>query len=398
MQSFPDNRAVSALFRVFGGAGARQVGEASRRAEAGALHRAEWFFLSAAVPLMILVAVGEGLVKGLGPLWGGLLTLPSAFLAWTLFPFVVGGASALWQWRRWLIVLTLWALWRRNAGGIVGSFAWGWLGVFTLNLLAILVLGWRATMLWGGRGGTAWRMSVAILLHGFALFIGLRSGWGWALLTGASLSSLWCWGVLRPSSQWFGPVRCRLDDDSLLITIDDGPDPRDTPAMLDLLDEHGVKAIFFVIGEKVRAHPELAREIVRRGHELGNHTLTHPQATFWCASPWRTRREIAGCNQAIEEVTGVKPKWFRAPVGHRNFFTHPITAELGLDIMAWTRRGYDAVSTDTPKILRQLLDGHQPGDIFLIHEGTPVALEVLKGVLDGIKARAWNRKSADCGS
>ncbi|MEI7927550.1 MAG: polysaccharide deacetylase family protein, partial [Verrucomicrobiales bacterium] len=180
----------------------------------------------------------------------------------------------------------------------------------------------------------------------------------------------------------------------ILITIDDGPDPRDTPALLDLLDEYGVKAVFFVIGEKVRAYPELAREIVKRGHELGNHTLTHPQATFWCASPWRTRCEIVGCNQAIEEVTGVRPTWFRAPVGHRNFFTHPITAALGLEIMAWTRRGYDAVSTDTPKVLSQLLEGNRPGDIFLIHESTPIALEVLKGVLDGIKAQGWNKEPA----
>ena len=385
MQNFPDNRAVSALFRVFGGAGSRQVGEASRRAEAGALHRAEWFFLSAAVPLMILVAVGEGLVRALGPLWGGLFTLPAAFLSWTVFPFVVGGATAVWQWRRWLIVLTIWAVWRRDAGGIVGGFAWAWLGVFAVNVLAMLILAWRATMLWKGTVGIAWRMTIAIVLHGLALFIGLRYGWGWALLTGASLSSLWCWGVLCPTSQWLGPMRRRLDDNRVIVTIDDGPDPRDTPAMLDLLDERGVKAIFFVIGEKVRAYPELAREIVKRGHELGNHTLTHPQATFWCASPWRSRREIAGCNQAIEEVTGVKPKWFRAPVGHRNFFTHPITAELDMEIMAWTRRGYDAVSTDTSKILKQLLENNQPGDIFLIHEGTPIALEVLKGVLDGIE-------------
>lgn len=394
MQGFPDNRAVSALFRVFGGAGSRQLGEASRRAEAGALHRAEWLFFSTAVPLMILVAVGEGLVKGLGPIWGGLLTLPAAFVAWTIFPFVVGGATAVWQWRRWLIVLTVWAVWRRDAGGIIGAFAWGWLGVFAVNLIAMLVLAWRATMLWKGQAGIAWRMVIAIVLHGLALVIGLRFGWGWALLTGASLSSLWCWGVLSPTSQWFGPMRRRLDDDRVLITIDDGPDPRDTPAMLDLLDERGLKAIFFVIGEKVRAYPELAREIIKRGHELGNHTLTHPQATFWCASPWRTRREISGCNLAIEEITGVKPKWFRAPVGHRNFFTHPITAGLGLEIMAWTRRGYDAVSTDTPKILQQLLEGNQPGDIFLIHEGTPIALDVLKGVLDGIKAQGWDKEPA----
>jgi peptidoglycan/xylan/chitin deacetylase (PgdA/CDA1 family) len=128
----------------------------------------------------------------------------------------------------------------------------------------------------------------------------------------------------------------------------------------------------------------LAREIVRRGHELGNHTLTHPQATFWCAGPGRTRREIEGGSRAIEEATGVKPRWFRAPVGHRNLFTHPIADELGLEVVAWRRRGFDAVETDVAKIVGRILKDVRPGDIVLVHESTPVAAEVLHRVLEEV--------------
>lgn len=387
MDPTTDNRAVSALFRVFGGQGKPVVAEGSRRAEAGALHRAEWIFFAVLVPLTVLVAVAEGLVRACGPWIGGALALPAAFLAWTSVPFLLGGGNAVTHWRRWLVVMVAWAWFRRGAGGVPGAFAWLWLGIAGLNVVSTAILGWRRSMTWKGRAGMAWRVCLAVVSHAVMLVIGLREGLGWALVFGTAIAGCWCWGVLRPASRFFGPVRSRLDDGGVLLTIDDGPDPADTPELLDLLDRAGRKAVFFVIGDKVRQFPGLAREIVRRGHELGNHTMTHPQASFWCAGPARTRREIEDCNRAIEEVTGVRPRWFRAPVGHRNFFTHPVTGELGLEILAWKRRGFDAVSTDVGRILRRLLDGCGPGDIFLLHESTPVAAEVLRGVLAGLDER-----------
>jgi peptidoglycan/xylan/chitin deacetylase (PgdA/CDA1 family) len=152
-----------------------------------------------------------------------------------------------------------------------------------------------------------------------------------------------------------------------------------------LLDRFGAKAVFFVIGEKVREFPELAREIVARGHELGNHTMTHPQASMWCAGPVRTRREISDCQRAIEEVAGLAPRWFRAPVGHRNFFTHPVTSELGLEVVAWTRRAFDTVETDVEKMTSRRTDDLEDGDVLLMHQGTPVSVELLAKVLERLK-------------
>jgi peptidoglycan/xylan/chitin deacetylase (PgdA/CDA1 family) len=238
---------------------------------------------------------------------------------------------------------------------------------------------------WSGLPGVVWRVIVLTVPHLILLVAAWKYGAFVFLSGGALLAGLYCLAVLRPSCGWLGEVKCATGDNSVLITIDDGPDAHDTPLLLDLLDRHGAKAVFFMIGEKAAAHPDLVREVIARGHEIGNHTMTHPQATFWCAGPWRTRREISACQQVITDITGVKPRWFRAPVGHRNFFTHPIATALGMKVMAWNRRGFDAVETDASKVLARILPGLGPGDIVLLHEGTPIAAEVLQAVIENIE-------------
>ena len=90
---------------------------------------------------------------------------------------------------------------------------------------------------------------------------------------------------------------------------------------------------------------------------------------------------LSGVQKAIEEATGFRPRWFRAPVGHRNWFTHPVAGMLGLRVMGWNRRGYDAVATDASKVLDRILPDLTAGDIILLHEATPIAAEVLAEVL-----------------
>ncbi len=378
------NRAVSALFRVFGGAGEPVVADAHERADCRAMHGGECLAFAILVPLTILTALGEWLTASLGLAAGGLLAVPLAFMVLQLLPFVFGAKSPELQWRLWLAGCVTWAIFRREAGGFVGVASYTWIALAVITMAATLVLGWQASMRWSGKPGMVWRMFLIVSLHAAALGMGFKWGWPWALAGGAAIAASFCWGVLNPYCQWLGPVRCKTDDGEILITIDDGPDPHDTPALLDLLDRYHVKAIFFMIGEKVRAHPDLAREVIRRGHEIGNHTLTHPQASFWSAGPWRTLREIAGCQQVIEEATGVRPRWFRAPVGHRNLFTHPVASALGLEVMAWNRRGFDAVEKDAGKVLARISPHLTNGDIVLLHEATPIAAEVLGKVLEKV--------------
>jgi peptidoglycan/xylan/chitin deacetylase (PgdA/CDA1 family) len=94
-------------------------------------------------------------------------------------------------------------------------------------------------------------------------------------------------GTLVPRCTLFGPMIKELPPGSnhALLTIDDGPHPQHTPAILDILDRHGLKAVFFLVGERAARHPDLVREIIARGHEIGNHTQTHPAAFFLGVAP-----------------------------------------------------------------------------------------------------------------
>ncbi len=379
-----DNRAVTALFRVFGGSGGTCVAEACRHTEFRGMHAGEFLLLAVWIPLAAYVATADWLTRHLGPAAGTLLAIPACFITLNLLPYVLGATSPANQWRMWMGAGMAWAVFHWNAGGIAGLFAWGWIALCGLNLAAFILLVVARSLERVGTPGVVWRFLVMLVLHLVAIAAGWWWGWPWAVAGGAVIAAVFCWAVLRPGNQWLGEVTCRTGDRSIRVTIDDGPDPHDTPVLLDLLDQHRMKAVFFMIGRKVAAHPELAREVLRRGHEIGNHTMNHPQASFWCAGPWRTRREILKCQRVIEKVAGVSPRWFRAPVGHRNLFTHPIAGMLGLRVMAWNRRGFDTLGSDPDKALSRILPKLGPGDIVLVHEGTPVAAEVLSGVLEGI--------------
>ncbi len=228
---------------------------------------------------------------------------------------------------------------------------------------------------------------VALLFFGgIALAIGGHFAIGLAihgLLVGTLLA-----GTLNPNSRLFGPIETGCGN-GVWLTLDDGPDPRDTPAILDLLDEHGAKATFFVIGKKAEQHPELILEIVRRGHQIGNHTWSHPQASFWCHGPIRTYREIARCQSAIKAITGEAPTVFRAPVGHSNLFVHPVLETFGLRLTGWSSRGFDGVSASLPEVTRRIRATATDGGIILAHEATPIAREVVADILALASEKGW---------
>jgi peptidoglycan/xylan/chitin deacetylase (PgdA/CDA1 family) len=203
---------------------------------------------------------------------------------------------------------------------------------------------------------------------------------------------------LWPRSRLLGPNWTHLPaaaaaNGSVAITIDDGPDPVVTPKVLDLLDQHRVKATFFCIGELVERHSCLAREIVRRGHTIENHSQHHLHR-FSVMGPGGMRAEIARAQDTIEAVTGQRPRFFRAPAGLRSPFLEPVLAQLGLRLASWTRRGFDTVNPDPAVVYRRLTRDLRGGDILLLHDGhaahtpsgSPVILEVLPRVLQAVSA------------
>ena len=202
--------------------------------------------------------------------------------------------------------------------------------------------------------------------------------------------ALFIYPTLRPNVQWLGPVVTRFatSEKEVWLTIDDGPTD-DTRAVLDLFDRHDVKATFFVKGTLTEQHGDVVQEILRRGHSLANHSHTHPAGSFWCSPPGRVANEIDGCNRAIASATGKPPRWFRAPVGMKNFAVHPALARRGMRLIGWTARGFDAVRSDPREILSRILPHLTPGAIIVLHQGREHSLRVLEHVIVALKERGY---------
>src|SRR5581483_9077712 len=124
------------------------------------------------------------------------------------------------------------------------------------------------------------------------------------------------------------------------LTIDDGPDPAVTPAVLALLDQHRVKATFFCIGAAAERWPDLCRSIVERGHTIENHTQHHPLHFAFFGMRGFTR-EISSAQSTLSATAAPRPLLFRAPAGFPHSPRHEPHAKLGVRLVAWTARGFD---------------------------------------------------------
>jgi peptidoglycan/xylan/chitin deacetylase (PgdA/CDA1 family) len=199
-------------------------------------------------------------------------------------------------------------------------------------------------------------------------------------VAGPTAAALWfipdaliAYHLFVPRAQ--GLVRsCRYfktDRREVWLTIDDGPDPDDTPRILALLNTHGAKATFFVIGRNAWAHPELVHAIHDAGHEIGYHTHTHPVGTFWCASPLRLARELDR-GLAVLKGLGVTIRRFRSPVGIKNPWLASALTKRQLECVGWSARGLELIGGDATSIAKRVLRGLRPGSILLLHEGPPL--------------------------
>ena len=247
-----------------------------------------------------------------------------------------------------------------------------------------------------------WRPSplvgASFATHAAALgaVIGRPKVWPWALSALLADHALLAVSGLWPRSDLLGPNLSRLSQavalrGEIAITFDDGPDPEVTPRVLEVLEERGVRATFFCIGERVRDCAELARETAARGHDLENHSERHLRR-FSLLGPRGITTEIERAQESIGRVAGRRPAFFRAPAGLRNPFLDPVLSRLGLRLASWTRRGFDTVDSSAQAVLARLTAALAAGDILLLHDGhsartasgVPVILEVLPRLLDAV--------------
>jgi peptidoglycan/xylan/chitin deacetylase (PgdA/CDA1 family) len=221
--------------------------------------------------------------------------------------------------------------------------------------------------------------------------------WPWALGSVVADHLLLIAAGLWPRARLLGPNLTRLPADAaarceIAITIDDGPDPQVTPALLALLESQGVRASFFCVGERVARFPHLVRDIAARGHDVENHSQRHLHS-FSLLGPKALAAEIGRAQECIASATGAAPRFFRAPAGLRNPFLEPVLARAGLELVSWTRRGFDTVSHEPARVLARLTRGLAAGDILLLHDGqaartatgAPLALEVLPRLIEAVR-------------
>lgn len=241
------------------------------------------------------------------------------------------------------------------------------------------------------------KASAALHVAGAAALVAAPASWPWvigALLAnhaGITAAGLW------PRSRLLGANITRLPQaaaqrNEIALTFDDGPDPEVTPRVLDLLDAHRMKASFFCVGSLALRYPQLVRAIVARGHSVENHTHNHP-ASFSFYGTHRFKREIGTAQHALSGLTDSVPRYFRAPAGLRNPMLDPALNALDLQLVSWTRRGYDGVSTNSAAVLARLTRDLAAGDILVLHDRQsphtahkiPVVLEILPQLLRNLQ-------------
>lgn len=184
-----------------------------------------------------------------------------------------------------------------------------------------------------------------------ALFVDWRIGIAVIVLS----HLLIVYATLAPNCQWLGPVITCFETDKkeVWLTIDDGP-AADGDAIRAMLEKRGIRATFFEIGR--------------------NHSMTHPAGTWWCLGPRRLAREIGN------------ERWFRAPVGMKNPFVHPILARRGMRLIGWTVRGLDTIGGD---VVGRVLRGVRPGAIVVLHQGRPKSVETIERVVEALQREGY---------
>ncbi|RIH58856.1 polysaccharide deacetylase family protein [Streptomyces sp. SHP22-7] len=152
----------------------------------------------------------------------------------------------------------------------------------------------------------------------------------------------------------------------MMLTFDDGPDPRYTPDILDTLAEYDVRATFFVCGEMADHNRDLLSRMADEGHVVGNHTWSHPLLTRLTRR--RIRSEMERTSEVVERAYGEPPRWFRAPYGAWNRAAFQLGAELGMEPLAWTVDTLDWTTPGTGTIVERVEDGAAPGVVVLSHD------------------------------
>lgn len=227
-----------------------------------------------------------------------------------------------------------------------------------------------------------------------ALLIGVQVKYGLPfyiyLLLFVAWSLIVFWGCINVNSNFFIQIVCKAKTDKkeIAISFDDGPAKKYTPEILQILNSEGIKATFFCIGNCIVGNENILKQIKEAGHIIGNHSYSH---NFWfdLYSAEKMQTDLEQMDEAMEAVTGLKPKLFRPPYGVTNPNVKKAIINGGYTPVGWSIRSMDTVIKDEDKLLNKINAGIKPGAVFLFHDTSKTTVEVLPKFIQEVKKRGY---------
>lgn len=177
------------------------------------------------------------------------------------------------------------------------------------------------------------------------------------------------------------------DKKEIALTFDDGPHPQSTPTLLEVLNQHNIKAAFFCTGKNAETNPDIVAKIVSSGNVIGNHSYGHSKF-FDLLSARKMQNEILDTNKVIKSITGKNPLLFRPPYGVTNPMLRKAINKSKLISIGWSLRSFDTVKS-REKVLLKLISKTQPGDIVLFHDTSPHIISIIENYLIWLKKNGF---------
>lgn len=211
-------------------------------------------------------------------------------------------------------------------------------------------------------------ISVLVLILAFLLFYA-----SWSISAGVYVKAI-----------------CKLDprEKVVALTYDDGPEPAVTSSLLDVLKKYDAKACFFCIGQKAEWYPDIVRQIVDEGHQIGNHSYSH-EGNFPLYGKSKMTEDLLKAQQILEGISGQKVRLFRPPFGVTNPIVGSVLKELRWTTVGWSIRSFDTQAQTTDKVLRRIKRKLKPGVIILMHDRMPFCAELTEKLLIYLKENGY---------
>ena len=181
---------------------------------------------------------------------------------------------------------------------------------------------------------------------------------------------------------------CNVEGMSIAITFDDGPNPELTPRLLDMLKERGIKATFFVVGKNVEEYPGIVTRMASDGHEVANHSWSHPALTKLGVESFR--KQIENTNQAIANATGKRPVLMRPPYGATSVSLNKrLNEQFGLKVILWSVDPLDWKYRNSDRVYNSIIQNTRPGSIILAHDIHATTVAAMPATLDALLAKGY---------